>query len=100
MLTTALLQLARRPTLLSVCEARDLASRLLDRPSRASARADDPDMVAGDYGRLRHRRCLAGSARRDFGASHTAAPVGPDSPVVSPPPEGTTTIVTVIVQSP
>jgi hypothetical protein len=30
----------------------------------------------------------------------TAAPVGPDSPVVSPPPEGTTTIVTVTVQSP
>jgi hypothetical protein len=63
MLTTALLQRARRPTLMSVCEARDLASRLLDRPSRASARAGDPDVAAGDYGRLRHRRCLGGSAR-------------------------------------
>jgi hypothetical protein len=30
----------------------------------------------------------------------TAAPAGPDAPEVSPPPEGTTTIVTVIVQSP
>jgi hypothetical protein len=62
MLTTALLQRARRPTLMSVCGARDLASRLLDRPSRASARAGDPD-VAADDGRLRHRRCFGASAR-------------------------------------